>query len=577
MRKIALKGLIGQKRDTLLLWSVVVLAFLFLVLSTTLITSLQKTDEQQRITTYGSWQIMISDNELIGLQSSENSLETELSDNLVSELSSYADKTILLPMVSVSGVDYFSGDNEYYLTPYSETFENTGNLTLKDGKWPQKKNEIALEYARLSSLNLKLGDTFTVVSQVHIPANEEYIARLDEIIELAKKDIINEGKGIYQRKAWNDYNPLILNFNKKVYEEFFSFYPQQSEGSFIATALSDSEHPNGQIIPFDEMTEEQFIKTYSLFVNSFSDTGTNITGYMVNHMTEEEKSFYFGPTANLIGYENLNVRVTVNKKDIIVYIPYTYTVCGVVDTFSDRWDTGMLPLPSGFITEENYEVYLGAQKKVVDEYYNFDFKPYSNILFLSSDDFSARELWENCRNVLNSLAKNENSIIPEDSAENPHDLTLLRLNRFAYPSSSEGNGQTLTLVTVILFVTTVAAVFQIFFTQMRKRMRRIVLMKSIGAESKQIAQMLLWEFFYFWSTTLPIGTVSGLGGAYITILALEKAQNRDIIYIIDPAIIIFAVLAGTIALFVGMMVPSIMAIGVPLTGRTARKKPLAPP
>ena len=108
MRKIALKGLIGQKRDTLLLWSVVVLAFLFLVLSTTLITSLQETDKTQRISTYGSWQIMISDSELIGLQPSENNLEIKLSDDIISDLSSHADESILLPMVSVSGIDIFS-------------------------------------------------------------------------------------------------------------------------------------------------------------------------------------------------------------------------------------------------------------------------------------------------------------------------------------------------------------------------------------------------------------------------------------------------------------------------------------
>ena len=360
-----------------------------------------------------------------------------------------------------------------------------------------------MEYARLSSLNLKLGDSFTVVSQVHIPANEEYIARLEEIVELAKKDIINEGKDIYQRKAWNDYNPSILNFNKKIDEEFFSFYPSQREGSFIAMALADEAHPDGQIIPFDEMTEEQFIKAYSYFVNSFSDAESNLTGYMVKHMTEDEKSFYFGPTANLIGYENLNVRVTVNKRDIIINIPYTYTVCGVIDTFSDRWDTGMTALPSGFVTEENYNVYIGAQKKVLENYRNFGFIPYKNLAFLSSEKLSPRELWEECRMVINNNLYAENEI-SADSVENPHDLSVLRLNRFAYPSSSEGNGQTLTLVTIILFITTVCAVFQIFFTQMRKRLRRIVLMKSIGAESSQIGRMLLWEFVYFFASRYTV-------------------------------------------------------------------------
>ena len=56
MFKIAFRGLFGKKKDTLLLWSVVALAFVFLVLSTTLIVSLNETDSHQRISTYGSWQ-----------------------------------------------------------------------------------------------------------------------------------------------------------------------------------------------------------------------------------------------------------------------------------------------------------------------------------------------------------------------------------------------------------------------------------------------------------------------------------------------------------------------------------------
>ena len=72
MRKIALRGLIGQKHNTLLLWSVVTLSFLFLVLSTTLITSLQETDERQRNETYGKWQVMAADFELTGIEEREN-------------------------------------------------------------------------------------------------------------------------------------------------------------------------------------------------------------------------------------------------------------------------------------------------------------------------------------------------------------------------------------------------------------------------------------------------------------------------------------------------------------------------
>ena len=573
MRKIALRGLIGQKRNTALLWSVVALSFLFLVLSTTIITSLQETDERQRNETYGKWQVMAADFELTGTEYYEGGSGLVLSEEIIEAITSKADESIVLPMVSVSGVDYFSGDNEYYITPYSDDFIESGNLTLKEGYWPKEKNEIALEYARLSSLNLKLGDTFTVVSQVTIDANSDYIARLGEISELAKEDIIKEGIELFNKKAWNEVNNSVLNFNKTVYEEFFLIYPGQREGSVLSMYLADDEHPNGRIIPFDEMTEEQFVRAYTGFIDS--SIGIDITGYMIPHMTEEEINYFFGLTADLIGYENLNIRVTINKKDIIINIPFTYKICGVVDTFSDRWDTGMLPLPSGFVTEENYLVYINGQKKVLEKYDKFSFKPYNSIVFLSDNaKNSARTLW----NDVAAVIEEKNGIsIDKSIMENPHDLSEIRLNRFAYPASSEGGNKTLALVTVILFVTTVCAVFQIFFTQMRKRLRRIVLMKSIGAESRQIAQMLLWEFIYFCITALPVGTAIGLGGAYFTVFALEKIQERDIIYTVDPLILIFALLAGTAALFIGMMIPSIKAIGIPLTGRTARKKPLAPP
>ena len=214
MRKIALRGLIGQKRNTALLWSVVALSFLFLVLSTTIITSLQETDERQRNETYGKWQVMAADFELTGTEYYEGGSGLVLSEEVIEAIASKADESIVLPMVSVSGVDYFSGDNEYYITPYSDDFIESGNLTLKEGYWPKEKNEIAIEYARLSSLNLKLGDTFTVVSQVTIDANSDYIARLGEISELAKEDIIKEGIELFNKKAWNEVNNSVLNFNK---------------------------------------------------------------------------------------------------------------------------------------------------------------------------------------------------------------------------------------------------------------------------------------------------------------------------------------------------------------------------
>ena len=327
MRKIALRGLIGQKRSTLLLWSVVALAFTFLVLSTTLITSLQKTDEIQRSETYGSWQVLVADSSLTGADYSSDAA-LELTNEKVNELSSAADSSVLLPMIKVSGVDYFSGDNEYYLTPYSDVFKEMGNFTLKEGEWPKAKNEIVLEYAKLSSLGLSIGDSFTVINQLNFPTIEDYSARKHELMELAKQDAINDGLKIFREKRWGEF---MGDWNN-----FFVHYPVQQKGNPLYMALADDAHPEGQIIPFEEMTEEQFLKVYTVYVSGTIHNSIDFSTYMRPHMTKEEIAFFFGLTADLIGYEDLNIRVSLSTDNIIINIPYTYTICGVVDTFSDR-------------------------------------------------------------------------------------------------------------------------------------------------------------------------------------------------------------------------------------------------
>ncbi len=708
MFRIALKGLMGKKRDTFLLWSVVAFAFIFLVLSTTLITSLNNTDASQRISTYGSWKV----------------LESGLTKAEAESFSALGEKSAVLPMLSVKGADYFAGDNEYYFSTVSPNLTELGQFKLKEGRWPENNDEVILEYAKISAMGLSVGDSFTVASTVALPINPELLAeqteRRNEYRRLMEQDIIEQNLEIFRSGLWELYTGIEYTRWDSPRELMFFAEYTLGNGKYYTQVFADDENPEGKYIPLEEMTEEQFLEVITYYVKSQPDYWYDIAQYL----SGEDRETWPVYISDLIGYGDMNIRATqlksvfsdfdpyygmANTIDLTVTIPKTYTVCGVIETYSDRWDTGDLPLPCGFILPESYEEFVNAQKAVLEKYPDFEFVEYENTVLLYSEDkaelygslntyFDENDplfspfckvsyyLDENgtenafIREILNFFlldkGKDEiihiNGVFVPEGTENPkeyyeeslnsyysldyyvpveyfspenegeivtvengseiftiavpvlskgsvffeydgksyeipfvdfaegnfeaegmypvserhifseketaqEDYDTFRFNSFAYPSSSEGNEKMLLLVTVILFVTTVCAVFQIFFTQVRKRLRRVVLMKSIGAENIQIAKMYFWEFFFFWVSTFPIGIVFGLGGAYISAFALESIQQREILYTIDPAVFVFSLAAGTFALILGMIIPVIMAVGVPLTGRTARKKPLAPP
>jgi len=718
MRKIALRGLIGRKRDTLLLWSVVALSFLFLVLSTTLIASLQATDAAQRAGAYGQWQVMAG-----GLPAQAGR-----------ELAQKAEASAVLPMIPASGTDYFAGDNSYYLSVYSPELTQLGQFQLKEGRWPQARNEIVLEYARMASIGLEVGDTFTVSCQRGLEVKEEAAlrraVRQEEMETLARADarerclaLLRSGEWqLYADRSWYDQPP-----EHQVFSYWTGFYVR---GDFDELWLDVWKFP-GEPVAIGEMTEEQFITWMDWYLDLESVTARlDLTPYQ----TEEERAAQ--NMTDLLGLDELMIRTNQGYSgEFTLNLLYEYTVCGVLETYTDRWDSGSADLPAGFVTEENYQLLLDGRQMVMEKHPDYTARDFDTLVLLSNGaDASARALWqallpaynqamleqedftypqwttratvlgrngagrptvtENekgqinftflmadpeaprweeaktvnawlvlagwpeeylpycddhfltdedgedygnwCRGYLDDLVEigedkfrlvtyydygaatttffgdldhsyvafdlggkryevpledfktgnfTVNGMAPlasrktvwAESLDQPNDFDALRLNHLAYPSSAESGESLLLLVTGILFVTTVCAVFQIFFTQVRRRLRRIILLKSLGAETGQIAGMLGWEFLFFWLTAMPAGALLGLGGAGAACAALGGAQGREVLLTLEPATLGLALLAGTLALLLGMCVPMALAVGVPLTGRTVRKKALPPP
>lgn len=144
----------------------------------------------------------------------------------------------------------------------------------------------------------------------------------------------------------------------------------------------------------------------------------------------------------------------------------------------------------------------------------------------------------------------------------------LRINSLAYPEDVVDTQTTLTVTVVgIIFVTTACAVFQVFLTQIKRRTRKIALLKAVGATNGQIGGMLVWEGIYLLVVGLPLGAVIGFIVSYAAIFISNDVQaKQSIIFSVDPASLALGLVFGILALFIGMLIPMIIAIRTPLRG-----------
>lgn len=154
--------------------------------------------------------------------------------------------------------------------------------------------------------------------------------------------------------------------------------------------------------------------------------------------------------------------------------------------------------------------------------------------------------------------------------QSPYDNTNthLRINSLAYPEDVVDTQATLTITVVgIIFITTACAVFQIFLTQIKRRTRKIALLKAVGATNGQIGGMLVWEGVYLLAVGLPLGAIIGFIMSYAAIFISNDVQaNKSIIFSVDPASLALGLVFGILALFIGMLIPMIIAIRTPLRG-----------
>lgn len=157
------------------------------------------------------------------------------------------------------------------------------------------------------------------------------------------------------------------------------------------------------------------------------------------------------------------------------------------------------------------------------------------------------------------------ALSPEEARTTPS--LPLQVNSFTYPDEEDAGGALQRLMPALLSVLTLAAVLQIFLTQLRRRSRRLALMKALGMDQGQLAKMLLMEAALLLAFALPLGAALGLLLSMGAVAGLNVIQGPGSVVLHVPVWpVARGLLLGAVALFAGVLLPLWQAVRIPLSG-----------
>ena len=461
-RKIALSGMRGRKKTTLLLMIVLIFTFLFIAASILLENSMDKTRQNQREKLYGLWHAAYLE------------ADGETAERLQNE-----------PSVTKAAVSEIIGRDEKAGTigTVNEELMQLGNLVLKEGRLPEQADELLIE----ASVADELGFADPVGSEITLVIGNTLAAE-DMGAYLAEQNSMNGWAGTYKR----------------------------------------------------QLAEKEWIGNYMLNLNSKYVMQGNAGDTSTPEAIQENGLLY-------------DQKIEVNG---------TFKICGVIQSYSGFWDVGGFQLPGLFLAEPGaQEIENAIRQCTLKDLSDFTFP---NDVFLYAERSRERLYME--------LKEDYESETPNMADS----LRAFRKNTYAYPGVSADNGYLITiLVIIVIFIVSFCAVLQIFLTQMKRRVRKIALLKSIGATNRQVFFILFWEGVYLLIGSMPIGTAVGRAAGYFGVLLLNTAAGMELVFYFHPLLLLGGVLLGCLALVAGMAVPMIKALHVPLIGTisvTSKKK-----
>lgn len=564
LKEIAKRGLRGRKKDTLLISLVITLSFIFIITSTIFKSTTEKTKLEQGLDLYGEYHAsyLEADEQIIGALEKEEAIDK-------------IGKSLIVGQSEKAGV----------VGSFDKELLEMGRFTLYKGDYPTEDDEIMLEINQMSKMGLDLEVGQQVKVSIEIPNTE---GSLKEYIKRVSKEVKEDGYKGYE---------IQQKFNEEVNEIF------KNEATSIEEKLAQEEKLN-QL--YEEYDYDWEIKSYRQHETPFQKIGD------VSIVVSNDYIHYYIDGAE-VNPDIIRDKGFIEEQKII--ISKDFKVTGILDTYTDKWALDEFKAANSFITPS-------AAEGIRDALYTTrlgDFqahKMYYNI-FLQSDSLgenlyaSLKEKYPKMKETVDIENENPNESwmfsglvgAPEEVIEEAFkqfdevnvqrvpdetkDKTLegnakgdvkavineskFRKNYHAF-GTGEDNTDTILNLTIIaiIFVSTALAIFQIFLTQMKRRSRKLVLLRSIGATKSQIVKIIFYEGLHFLRNGLIIGVPVGFIASIIIVFFMNHLGGRDLKFFINPTLLITGIIAGVLSLFAGMIVPMIYAVNIPLVGSLSR-------
>ena len=510
IRKIAISGMKGRKKDTFLLSFVVLLSFLFIVVATVFYSSSEQTKNIQRTNMFGKWQA--------SYLNGDEYIEQELKDT--NNIDAIGNSRMLGKSATVGFVGTFNKE-----------LTDMAHFQMYEGRLPDNDNEIAIELNQLSyfSRDVKVGDTIPVEIVISLEEKdmESAINSQMEKMEPELREIEDELKRLADIEDGSS-----------------GFYARED----LSTDLGRIKYIRGKMgLKEDEPTHLSTL--YSMWGNRVTRNEQGLEVF--NGVKVVSKTSYLYAS---IAFDNVVIEDNieeVRKNGTIIsqsaVITRDMVVSGIVQTYSNVWDLENYPVTNSFITEDAGKSFLEGGFYLTEELDVSEYKAPINHFIKSN--LTADEFYNKYQG----------------------DFVNLRKNSFAYPETAGSTEATLTYgILAFIFIATIFSVFQIYLTQMKRRTRKIALLKSIGATNKQVRGILVWEVIYLLMFCIPFSLIGGILIVKLILVVMNKLGRGDLKFYINYTLTVLGLAVGLISVIIGMTIPMIKSMKVPLTGNISK-------